>query len=291
VGRVRAWFAAAILPVVVAMVPASRVEAADPPLRIGLPESMFAGVPPSVVAPASKPFQSMFEKQTGLKGEIVVAKDYTDITKQLRNKTLDVAVFHGFEFAWVKQNDELVPLLLTIPGSKIQASLVVQKDSKANTAKDLKGDCIVIPKATKTHCRLYLGRLKEELPEGCCGTAKMEGASVEEALDALATGKCEAVLVDSSSLVGYQKNKPGVGTQLRVLAESDPFPVAVIVYRKEVFDAKTAAKVRDGFIKGAETPQGQLLTSLWRLKGFGDVTPNYLVELDKSLKAYPAPKK
>src|SRR5262249_2109909 len=76
VGRVCMWFGAVVLPVVVAMVPASQVNAADPPpLKIGLPESMFNGLPQSVVGPASKPFQTMFEKQTGLKGEIVVVKD------------------------------------------------------------------------------------------------------------------------------------------------------------------------------------------------------------------------
>ena len=89
----------------------------------------------------------------------------------------------------------------------------------------------------------------------------------------------------------YQKNKPGVGVQLKVLAESDLFPPAVIVYRKDAFDAKTAIKIRDGLIKGIETPQGQLLTSLWRLKGFAEFTPPYQAELEKCLKAYPAPKK
>ena len=49
--------------------------------------------------------------------------------------------------------------------------------------------------------------------------------------------------------------------------------------------------LRDGLIKGTDTAQGQLLMSLWRLKGFAEVSPAYQAELDKSLKAYPAPKK
>jgi ABC-type phosphate/phosphonate transport system substrate-binding protein len=283
---------AALLPVLAALVPAPQVSAADPvPLKMALPESLFAGLPPAIVAPASKPFQTMFEKQTGLKGELVVGKDYAEITKNLKNKSLDVAVYHGFEYAWVKEDKDLVPLLIAVPTHKIQAALVVNKNSKAQGPDHLKGDCVVIPGATKAHCRLYLERVKQKLPEGCCGTAKMDGASVEEALDAVAGGKAEAALVDSYTLAGYQKNKPGVGAQLKILSESGSFPTAIIVYRKDLFDAKTADKVRRGLIKGVETPQGQLLTGLWKLKGFSDVPPGYLAELDESLKAYPAPKK
>lgn len=282
----------AVLPIAVVLVPGSRTEAAEPPpLKIGLPESMFAGLPAAVVAPASKPFQTMFEKQTGLKGEVAVGKDYQDLCDQLRSGKLDVAVFHGFEYAWVKQHPELVPLLTTLPNTKLQACLVVNAESKLKSPEELKGACVAIPSATKAHCHLYFDRLKCKLPEGCCGTAKLDGKSVEDALDAVASGTCPAALVDAGALLGFQRNKPGVGAQLKVLDESPAFPSAVIVYRKDAFDAKTAQKVRDGLIKGTSTPQGQLLTSLWKLKGFAEVTPSYEAEVEKSLKAYPAPKK
>ena len=114
VGRVYGLLVCAFVPVAVALGPAPRAAAADPPpLKIGLPENMFNGLPPAVVAPASKPFQTMFEKQTGLKGEVAVAKDYAEMTDQLRSGKLDVAVFNGFEYAWVRQHPDLVPLLTT----------------------------------------------------------------------------------------------------------------------------------------------------------------------------------
>ena len=289
--RVCVLFAGVVLPVAVVLVPVSRAGAADPqPLRIGMPESMFSGVPPAVVQTASMPFKAMFEKQTGLKGEVTVAKDYAQMADQLRAGKLDIAVFHGFEYAWVKQHDGLVPLLVTVPRDNLQACLVVNVTSKAKGAGELKGDCVAIPAGTKAHCRVYLDRIKAGVPAGYCCEAAIDGKSVEHALDAVCTGTCPAALVDSSALQSYQRNKPGVGAQLKVLSESDPFPSAVIVYRKDAFDAKTAEKVRDGLIKGIETPQGQFLTSLWKLKGFAPVTPAYRDELTKVLKAYPAPK-
>ncbi len=291
-GRVYGLLAGAILPIAVALVPAPRAHAAEPPpLKIGMPESMFSGLPPAVVQTAARPFQAMFEKQTGLKGEVAIAKDYADMTAQLRAGKLDIAVFHSFEYAWVKQHPELVPLLVTVPGTKLQACLVVNVASKAKGAEDLKGDCVAIPGSTKAHCRVFFDRLKAKLPDGCCGAARLDGKTVEDALDAVSGGTCPAALVDASAFVAYRKNKPGVGDQLKVLSESDPFPSAVIVYRKDAFDAKTATKVRDGLIKGTETAQGQLLTSLWRLKGFAEVSPEYLADLDKVLKAYPVPAK
>jgi ABC-type phosphate/phosphonate transport system substrate-binding protein len=281
----------AIVPIAVAAVPAPQVRAAEPgPLKIGMPESMFSGLPPSVVQVGAQPFKDMFEKQTGLKGEIAVVKDYADSTAQLCAGKLDVAVFHGFEYAWVKQHTELIPLLIAVPGSKIQACIVVNAECTAAGPAALKGECLAIPTATKAHCHLYLERLKEKLPAGTCGPAKLEGKTIEDALDAVASGKCEAALVDVSTLEGYKRNKPGVGTHLKILDQSDLFPAGVIVFRNNVFNAKAEKNLRDGLIKSIETPQGKLLKGLWKLEGFAEVNQAYQTDLDKCLKAYPAPK-
>lgn len=302
-GRVCVLVLGAILPIAVAAVPAQRTDAAEPAakpganpapapagLKLGLPESMFSGLPPAIVQVGSKPFKDMLEKETGLKGEVVVTKDYADSAAQLRNNKLDVAVFHGVEFAWVKQHPELVPLILAVPRTELRACLVVNAASKAVGPKDLKGNCVAIPAVTKAHCHLYLDRLKETLPVACCCPAKLDGKSVEDALDAVVGGNCECALVDAASLAVYKGLKPGAGDQLKVLAQSEPFPSAVVVYRKDVFNAKAAADLRDGLIKGIDTTQGKRLKDLWKLKGFAEVGPGYQTELDKILKAYPAPK-
>jgi ABC-type phosphate/phosphonate transport system substrate-binding protein len=283
---------AVIVPAAVVAVPGVPARAAEPaPLRMGMPESMFSGLPPAIVQVGAQPFKDMLEKQTGLKGEVTVTKDYADTTAQLRAGKLDVAVYHGFEYAWVREHPELIPLMVTVPGNKLQACLVVHTESKLKGPDELKGECVAVPVGTKAHCLLYLDRLKETLPPNCCGAAKLEGKTIEDALDAVASGKCESALIDVATLHGYQKLKPGVGTQLKILDQSVEFPSAVIVYRKDVFNAKTEKTVRDGLLKGMTTPQGQVLKSLWKLKGFAEVGPAYQTELDRCLKSYPAPKK
>jgi ABC-type phosphate/phosphonate transport system substrate-binding protein len=290
---VRARVLLALLMFVPVVAAAPRAKAADPPksIRIGLPENMFTGVAKEVVQVASQPFQSMFEKQTGVKGQVEVAKDSAEITDKLRSGKLDIALYNGFEYAWVKQHPELVPLVVAAPNTALKACLVVHADSKAEGPASLKGECVVVPGSTKPFCRLYLDRMKTKLPDGCCCPARIECRTMEEALDSVVRGKCDAVLVDAASLAAYQNNRPGVGKQLKVLAESDPFPPAVVVYRKDVFDAKTADKVRDGLLRGMTSPQGKLLAGLWRLKGFDKATPEYQTELDRCLKSYPPPAK
>jgi ABC-type phosphate/phosphonate transport system substrate-binding protein len=282
----------AVVPVVVALgVP--RAGAADAALKIGLPETMFHGMPAAIVQPASRPFQSLFEKQSGFTCEVTTAKDHADLAAQIAKGKVDIAVFHGFEYAWVRDQKDIVPLLVTVPRTKHRACLVVNVESKAANAASLTGECVAVPATTKAHCRLYLERLKGGLPAGCCDEAKFDGKtiSVEEALDAVATNKCGAALVDASALASYQTDKPGAGKQLKVLSESDAFPAGVIAYRKGAIDPATADKIAAGLTRGVKTAQGQLLTSLWRLEGFAPMTPDFQAELDKCLKAYPAPKK
>ncbi|MBN9120520.1 MAG: PhnD/SsuA/transferrin family substrate-binding protein [Planctomycetes bacterium] len=290
-GRVYGLVAWAVVPVAVALGPTAR--AAEPPaLKIGLPETMFNGVPSAVAQTAARPFQTMFEKQSGFTCEIATpAKDHAELADEIRSGKIDVAVFHGFEYAWVRQHKELVPLLVTVPITKLRACLVVNSGSGVKSAEELKGACVAIPSNTKAHCRLYLERLKATLSTDRCEPAKLDGNTVEDALDAVAGGRCPAALVDAAALNAYQKDKPGAGKQLKVLSESDVFPAGVIVYRKDAFDAPTAAKIRNGLIKSVSTAQGKLLTSLWRLEGFAQMSATDEAELDRCLKNYPAPKK
>jgi len=294
VGRVFVLVFGALLPVAVATGPAPRAAAqpaAPAPLKIGLPESMFSGLPPAIVQIGARPFQTMFEKQSGLKGETVVTKDYAETAKLLGNKKIDIAVFHGFEYAWVKQQKDLVPLLVTVPRAKLQAAIVVHVENKAKAPNELKGNVVSVPVATKAHCHIYLERLQATAPAGFLGTAKPDTAALEDVLDEVAAGKREAAVIDSATLAAYQANKPAVGAQLKVLGESEPFPSAVIVYREGALTAKEAATVSTGLIKAIAAPQGRQLADLWKLSGFAAPDEKYHDHVAKSLKAYPAPER
>jgi ABC-type phosphate/phosphonate transport system substrate-binding protein len=289
----RSFVYAGLLALVVAVGLSPRVGAEDRtgPLKLGMLQGMFKDVPEAFVHAAAKPFSDLFQKQTGLKGDVELVPDYEALAARMKEGKLHVGVFHGFEFAWVRDRyPELQPLAVTIPPRrKIQACLVVHTDSEANGPKDLKGPCVAVPMFTNAHCRLFLERVRGNLPAGCCDCAKHDPLSPEEVLDGVAQGQLASALVDISAMTAYHTNKPGAFRQLRVLCESEPFPPAVIVFRKEALTSAAVTKIRDGLTRAKETAQGRAFLMLWQLQGFEDVPADFDVQMRRIAKAYPAP--
>ena len=251
---------------------------------------MFKDVPKAMVDAAARPFQTMIQEKAGVKGSVEVVPNYKILAEKISAGTLDIGIFHGFEYAWVKDTPGLVPLVATLPKcGKVQACLVVHKDSNVLDPKDLKGACIVVPASSKAHCYMYLERLREKLPPGDCCPAKTPGLTPQEALSEVANERADAALVDVSSLIVLEKEAPATFRNLRVLVQSEVLPSAVVVYRKDALDPKMVARVRTGLIDCVNTGPGKLFAMFWQLKGFEDVSPAYHAHVAKSLAAYPAP--
>jgi ABC-type phosphate/phosphonate transport system substrate-binding protein len=265
-----------------------------PEVKIGLPNVLFRDIHPALVDIAATPFKEMIQKIAGMNGSLVKAKDYKILAEQLKEKQVDVALFHGFEYAWV-ENPDLIPLAVTLPKcGKVQACLVVNVGSKAKEPKELKGACVAVPKGSKAHCQMFLERLRESLPNpGDCCPIEVKGTppTADEVLDDVASGcgTCEAALVDISSLLAYRAAKPGAGACLRILTESELLPAAVIVCRRDSLTAKQMKAITDGLLDCPKTVEGQLFLTFWSWKGFGRVTEDYRDSLEKSRKAYPVP--
>jgi ABC-type phosphate/phosphonate transport system substrate-binding protein len=259
-------------------------------LRIGLPQPMFKDVPKAMVNAAARPFQNMIQEKAGVKGSVEVVPDYKILAQKISAGKLDIGIFHGFEYAWIKDTPGLIPLVATVPNcGKVQACLVVHKDSKVMEPKELKGACIVVPASSKAHCYMYLEHLREKLPAGDCCPAKPAGLTPQEALVEVANDRADAALVDISSLIVLEKEAPASFGLLRVLTKSEVLPSAVVVYRKGALDDKMVARVRTGLIDCVNTGPGRLFAMFWQLKGFEDVSPAYHAHVARSLVAYPAP--
>ena len=263
-------------------------------VRIGFPEALFKDVPKPLIQAAAIPFQRMIQKEIAMDGTLVIVPDYAALTNDLNSGKVDIAVFHGFEYAWVKHNLGFTPIVITNPScGKVQACLVVNNNCKAKNIHQLKGACVAVPKGSKAHCQMFLERLreKEKLGEGDCSPkpSKAEGLTPEEALDEVVSGTCEAALVDISSFLNYQAFRPGLGKQLKIIAESELLPSAVVVIRKGALNAAQINKVRDGLLNCNKTPAGRAFAMFWQLNGFKEVTEGYLQMLDKTLKDYPPP--
>lgn len=270
---------------------AAPASAADRPegIQIGMVQGMFRDVQPAMVQALATPLRDLIKLKTGLVGNVEILPDAYILADQIKAGRHQLGVFHGFEFAWIRaKNPDLVPLVITIPpGRKLQAVVVVHKDSKASTLADLKNEPVVVHRGIKAHCPLFLERSRIGLPATTAAPKTRPLVTAEEALDAVVQGDSPAALVDAAALIGYQTLQPGASKQLRVLCQSEMFPQTVIAYRKGSLDDETIARVRKLLVEAHQTAAGKPLMMLWSLKGFEDVPPEYSAHLDRIAKAFP----
>ena len=275
----------------IALAPAVQAVEPEGGIQIGMVQGMFRDVQPAMVQALSKPLRDMIQKSTGLTGDVDIVADGIQLADRMKAKKYQIGVYHGFEYAWVrKQNPDLVPIVVTIPpGRKLQACVVVHKDSMATSLADLKDTPLIVPRGTKAHCYLYIERLRAKLPASTAPLKTKPAMTSEEALDAIVSEEATAALVDIGALNGYQNLQPGAFKNLRILCHSDFFPQTVLVANKGSLSDETIGKIRKLLTEANTSPSGKPLLMLWNLKGFEDVPAEYEANLERIAKVYAPP--
>ncbi|HET6575648.1 MAG TPA: PhnD/SsuA/transferrin family substrate-binding protein [Fimbriiglobus sp.] len=271
--------------------PARAAEPAADGVQIGMVQGMFRDIQPAMVQALSRPLRDMIRKQTGFTGDVEIVPDAFALADRMKAKRLHLGVFHGFEFAWVReQNPNIVPLAVSVPsGRKLQACVVVHEDSPAKALADLKGGVVLVHRGTKAHCLAFLDRERVGLSADAAVPKADPTLTAERALDAVVNGDAPAALVDASALTGYEVLQPGAAKHLRVLARSEVFPLTVITYNKGLLPEATAGRIRRLLLGAHATAAGKPLMMLWNLRGFEDVPDDYDAQLERIAKSYPAP--
>ena len=273
---------------------APTVRAADPAtneVTVGMVQGMFRDVQPALVKALSRPFRELMRRQSGYSGDITILPDAFDLADAMAAGKCDLGVFHGFEFAWVKKtHPDLVPLVVTVPpGRKVQACVVVHKDAELSSLADLGDECVVLPRGTKSHCLVYLDKLRTGLSPTAALPKSLVTKTAEDVLNGVVLFEHSAVLVDITALAGYKALNPGAFNHLRVLSTSELFPQSVIAYRKGKLDPTAVSKLQDGLATAHKSAAGRPLLMLWSLKGFETVPADYDAQLAGIAEAYPPP--
>jgi ABC-type phosphate/phosphonate transport system substrate-binding protein len=262
-------------------------------IRIGLVSTLFRDTPESLIQLMMKPLKSLMESQTGMTGMLESGGECRCLGRQLQDDKFQLAVFHGVEFAWVRQkHPELKPLVIAIrDGQPMHACLVVARDSKVTNLNDLQGKSLAMCRQCREHCRLFLERRCE-----ACGKcplkffAKIETPTdAEDALDDVVDGVVDAALVDGAALDRYKRVKADRFTKLKTAVQSEPFPPAVIAYKPGVLSDETLARFRNGLITANQNPKGKQLLNMCRINCFQAVPTDYEEMLLAIAKAYPPP--
>ncbi|MBI3407775.1 MAG: PhnD/SsuA/transferrin family substrate-binding protein [Planctomycetes bacterium] len=264
------------------------------PVRIGLVSSLFIDVPEPLVKLASGPFNALMKEFTGLEGQLTMGGEVFEVAGRLNRKELDLAVFHGVEYGWVRQKyPELQPLMIAInKHSHCRAHLVVKADSEVKCFADLKGKDLSLPMRSKIHCRMFLDRICADCGQ-CSPKAFFQNVvsspNTEIAFEDVLSGKIPAVVVDSHQLEFFEWLKPQCFARLKAVQNSDLFPSAVVVYRKGALDDATLKKFKDGMLSANQNRRGRGLMAQWSVTSFEPVPEDYDRVLADILKAYPAP--
>lgn len=281
---------------VLVLAAAPAATAADPAtIRLGLVQSMFRDVPPSFVTSVQGPFRDVFKRQTGMAGELELCPDWEALSNRIKDGTLSAGVLHGFEFAWAKRaNPDLQPLIVSRPHeSRMTACIVVNaaSEKKITQPGQLVGPSLVISKGLKAHVHLYYEHLRKGFPANVLQPAGPAKGTAEDALSAVLAGEADAALVDYAAVSGYQALRPGAAKNIKILCESDQFPVSVLAVKKGIVDENTMKLIREGLTQAHKSSEGKMMMMLWNLKGFAEVPKDYDAQLDKIAKSYPPPAK
>src|SRR5207253_3721682 len=189
---------------------------------------------------------------------------------------IQFGVFHGFEFAWMRQKSPaLQPFMIAAPIHRpLKVFLVVHDASPAKGLADLKGQTLALPNGTREHSRLYLERAcaKEGTPLLEFFGRVTNPATPEDALHDVADNKTvQAAVVDVAGMQCFQGRNPGRFKRLKVIGTSEAFPEGVVAIRQGLVAEDVVGRFRDGMINAHATPFGRQMLSLWAMTGFEPV--------------------
>ena len=265
------------------------------PVQIGIATTFLNGRSKSVVEIAADDFKGVLKKIADLDGELLSHYDATEIALKLKNKQLDLGIFHGHEFAWMqKKYPELLPLMIAVNKHREdRACVIVHKDSPAKSVADLRGKKIDMPADVSEISRVFLQ--KYTTPMANQGLDAFFGAIVNSssptaALDDVARRKVDAAIVGTIGLEFYKEVKgPVFEKNLKILQQSASFPPVVIVYRPGKLEETTLNQFRDGLLRAHKSDEGRDMMKTWNIETFELIPKDYNKSLAEVLKAYPPP--
>ena len=272
--------------------PEAKVDPAAPSIRLGIVRSLFRDIPEPFIKITMIPFQALMYEQTGMNSDLAPPTDAYDLGKKLANHQVELGVFQGFEFAWVREKyPELKPLVIAVNKHRHRkAHLLVREDYPAAGLAGLKGKELAIPTRSRDHCRLFVERACRECSSstGEFFSKVNERLNVEDALDRLVDDELQAVVVDDVALECYQSRKPGRFSQLKDLCHSEWFPDTIVAYTPGVFDKTNLDRLRRGLMTADKCAIGRQLLTLWLMTAFENLPEDFDKMLADISKAYPS---
>jgi ABC-type phosphate/phosphonate transport system substrate-binding protein len=236
--------------------------------------------------------RAFIKDETNLDSEIIQQKDWQELAQKMSKGQLDVGVYQGFEFAYAKEKyPDLKPLAVTVNVYVYPvAHVVTRKDAKATDFAGLQGKSLAMVADAPAFLKLFVERQSEAAGKRLEAffSKTVSGENYEDTLDDVVDGVADAAVVDRAALEAYKRRKPGRFNRLRPVAQSKPFPPAVVACYGNFVDEATRNNFRDGLLNAANKEKGQTMLTLFRLTSFQTPPPDFDKVLAETRAAYPS---
>ncbi len=258
-------------------------------IQLGMPESIFQGIPEWQRKLGVGPFLKMMKQQTGFDGNVNFAPDAMTLAEMINGGKVHIGVFQGHEFAFAKNKyPELMPIMVASPLQPSQAFCVVRWNCKAQNIGGLMHHKISLPPIHRDYCEMFLAKQKEDHMKGKTFAGQLTASEAAEAIQDVIDEKCGCTIVDCATINFFQRVYPGQFKNVKILCQSDPLPNGCIVVKKDALNGQMIAKIRQALMNAPNDPIGKPMLATWKLKGFEKVPDDYDLQLKKVLKTYPA---
>ncbi|HBI8793779.1 TPA: phosphate/phosphite/phosphonate ABC transporter substrate-binding protein [Staphylococcus aureus] len=223
----------------------------------------------------AKPLEKLLSKELGIPVKVSVSTNYNTIVEAMKSKKVDVGFLPPTAYT-LAHDQKAADLLLQAQrfgvkedGSaskelvdSYKSEILVKKDSKIKSLKDLKGKKIALQDVTSTAGYTFpLAMLKNEA--GINATKDMKIVNVkghDQAVISLLNGDVDAAAVFNDARNTVKKDQPNVFKDTRILKLTQAIPSDTISVRPDM-DKDFQEKLKKAFIDIAKSKEGHKIIS------------------------------
>jgi phosphonate transport system substrate-binding protein len=252
-------------------------------LRIGFTGSAFQDITNTDIrAAVSVLIQKVAWKHFG-KGEARFYETLSEMATDLKNRKIEVLATPVEEFMELRKQAPIVPILVTASdnGTDTDLLLLVRKDSGIRSIRDLRGKPIVMPLRNPRCLSMYMAWLETLLMGERSKGIDTYFSSVKETRTAAKAvmpvffRQADACVVTRQVFDLTSELNPQISSELTVISRMDKLSQGIIAVDRRLSE-ETRERIRQSFLTLHQTPEGEQLLMLFKVRKLVPFSPGYL---------------